>query len=148
MSALTNIKKSYGTRLKQIRGSLSYTQEKMASVLGLSRDSYVKRELGEIYPGYGVMRKLAVEYNISLDWLILGRGPMRLADREAEAKETEAAGEGAAGSVLLTPEKRQLLEHMAQVPLLNHELMAFYHRFKLQNKELFQPAGLQSPEEK
>ena len=144
MSAITNIKKSFGERLKQIRKSLSYNQEKMAAVFGLSRESYAKKEIGDTYPGYGVMRKLAVDYNISMDWLLMGRGPMRFEDREDEEK---AAARNDTGETGLTPEKRELLEQMAKVPLLNYELMAYYHRFKLENKELFGDSAARPPEE-
>lgn len=138
-------------RLKEVRESLAYNQERMAALLGLSRDSYAKKEVGETYPGYTVLMKLGANYDISMDWFLLGRGEM-LFKEQAEEKEGKGENEETRGkegeSEALNPEQRELLAHMEKVPLLNHEIMAFYHRFKMQNKELFLPAAEKPTKEK
>ena len=108
MSEKTDLKRAYGMRLKQIRNSLSYTQGRMAAFLGISRDSYAKKENGEIYPGYGVMNKLAEDYNISMDWLLSGRGPMHFDDKKEAPEEEKVELEDAEDSITLSPEQREL----------------------------------------
>jgi hypothetical protein len=68
--------------------------------------------------------------------------------KKEKQEEKEETGEGAVKNAVLSPEQRELLEQMEKVPLLNHELMAYYYRFKLQNKELFQYSDAHSAGEK
>ena len=52
------------------------------------------------------------------------------------------------GSVL--GEVKELLEHMEHVPLLRHEVLSFFYKFKLENRELVETAmkGSKIEEEK
>jgi len=57
----------------------------------------------------------------------------RAAEREREL-EKEVAGKKAALAV--NPEMNELLEHMRQIPLLYHEILSRFQKFKLDNREL------------
>ncbi|NIM11743.1 MAG: hypothetical protein GTO45_17430, partial [Candidatus Aminicenantes bacterium] len=48
----------------------------MAGQLGTSLGNYYKYEYGEVFPGLNVLTSLAVNLNVSLDWLIANKGPM------------------------------------------------------------------------
>lgn len=166
MNENLTLKQTLGMRLLKIRRSLSYTQGKMAALLGISRSSMAKKETGLTFPGYHVMRKLGANFNVSLDWLFFGRGQIFL-DKEESPKEQKdsnsettpeaspapapaaaaAPGEtasptgkplhgGAGQNFSLRPEHRELLEHMEKIPLLHYEIMAAFQRFKIDNEEL------------
>lgn len=61
--------KQVGKRLKLVRGRL--TQEVFASTLGVSASYVKKTELGG-KPSLKYLTNIAADYDISLDWLLLG----------------------------------------------------------------------------
>lgn len=61
--------KQVGKRLKLVRGRL--TQEAFASTLGVSASYVKKTELGG-KPSLKYLTNIAADYDISLDWLLLG----------------------------------------------------------------------------
>lgn len=56
--------------LIKLREENRYTQTAMAKLLGISRQSYMKYENGEVEPPVEVIRKLKSIYNVSYDVLI------------------------------------------------------------------------------
>ncbi len=62
------------TRLKTVRKTLELSQEAFGKPVFIRRQDIHAYEVGERQPGLIVLTRLAVEYHISLDWLILGRG--------------------------------------------------------------------------
>ncbi len=137
MSKQRDLKSVIGERLKELRDSLAYKQEKMAALLAISRNSYGKKEIGETYPGYSVMHKLGSSFDVSLDWLICGKGPMFLKEKgPAQRNGQTGANPGEARD--LSPEHRELIESMERQPLLHYEIMAHFHRFKKENREMFE----------
>ncbi|UCH98034.1 MAG: helix-turn-helix transcriptional regulator, partial [Candidatus Aminicenantes bacterium] len=131
----SELRKAISLRLKKVRESLSFNQERMAIHFGLSRSSYTRNEKGDTFPNHFALHKLAVTFDISLDWLICAKGPMYFKEKPGEKEKTDTR-EGAQVEKSLSPEHRELLEQMEQIPLLHHEIMAFFHRFILENKEL------------
>ncbi|MCP5054447.1 MAG: helix-turn-helix transcriptional regulator [bacterium] len=161
-----------GSRLKLLRKQLGYDQDQMGSRLGVTRSGYFKNENGRAFPGIDTMHRLKTDLDISMDWLIFGRGPMhytevqRMQEAETRAgslqKELEQAREKISaseqelkqarekisarendisrltgmGDAVLTPEVKEMLDQMANIPLLYYETMAHYHRFKLDHKTL------------
>lgn len=152
-----DLRKTIGYRLKELRQLLNFTQEKMAVYFGLKRTSYSKYEVGEISPNYLVLEKLGNDFDVSLDWLICGKGPMFFKEKMAEETANTQPEEGikqVENEVPQIPqsprqeqeekpfsrEHRELVEHMEKIPLLHYEVMGFYHRFKIDNKELVETA--------
>jgi transcriptional regulator with XRE-family HTH domain len=129
------LKMAIGFRLAQMRKRLKYTQQKMGEIFGISRVYYTRQEIGSSFPSHHVLHKLGQRLNVSLDWLICGKGPMFYRDkaREQEAAEQENAS---GGGLKLSKEQRRLIEHMNRFPLLHHEVMAFYHRFMMEHRDL------------
>lgn len=76
-----------GNRMKQIRSSIHLNQSQMAAKLGLSQSAYYKNETGETVPGLPTLNYLQTNLDISLDWLLLGKGPMYYRDKHAVTKE-------------------------------------------------------------
>jgi len=143
--------KDIGYRLKKIRDSLNYSPPGMASRLGIARSSYTRNENGKTCPAIHSMRVLANSLDISLDWFICEKGPMFYSEKQAgqPAAQPEkpevipAAPEQVAEAkpIRETPEPlpeeiRELVEHMQRIPLLRYEILAAFHLFKDQHKNL------------
>jgi hypothetical protein len=77
------------------------------------------------------------DFDISMDWLIFNRGPMHYGEREPE-KVDETKYLSLAN---LSPHVRELLETMARDPLLQHEVLV--HFFKYKERKQHQGAGFE-----
>lgn len=143
--------KDIGYRLKKIRDSLNYSPPGMASRLGIARSSYIRNENGKTCPAIHSMRVLAKTLDISLDWFICEKGPMFYHEKETgqpvagpdKPEIIPAALEEVAEvkPIRETPEPlpeeiRELVEHMQRIPLLRHEILAAFHLFKEQHKNM------------
>ncbi|UCH94359.1 MAG: helix-turn-helix transcriptional regulator [Candidatus Aminicenantes bacterium] len=135
----SELRKAISLRLKKVRESLSFNQERMSIHFGLTRPSYTRTENGDTFPNHLSLYILAVTFDISLDWLICGKGPMFFKEKPGEEEQMETR-EGTQVEEPLSTAHRELLGQMEQIPLLHHEVMAFFHRFLLENKELVENA--------
>lgn len=59
-------------RIKLTRKTLELSQEMFGKRIGLRRQDIYNIETGKRQPGLTVLCRIAVEYNLSLDWLVLG----------------------------------------------------------------------------
>lgn len=57
-------------KLKDLRVSNKYTQDKLASILNISRPTYTRYETGERNPDYETLIALANIYKVSTDYLL------------------------------------------------------------------------------
>ena len=67
-------KKKTGERLKQLRESLGYTQEKFSEILGISLTLYKKMEGGSYNISVKTLRKLRETTGVSIDFMMFGEG--------------------------------------------------------------------------
>lgn len=151
-----------GRRLTILRKQLGFSRPEMAERFGISSNALGKNEHGESIPNTQTLHRLASDFDISMDWLFFNKGPMyhkekkpmeELEQEMAELKKEldlarqqiavsekekplEGKEMGAAAVPQLTPEVRELVEQMGKIPLLHHEILAHFHRFKKGNKEL------------
>ncbi|WP_316820695.1 helix-turn-helix transcriptional regulator [Pedobacter gandavensis] len=65
-------KKDIGDRIKDLRAKNGLSQSFIAEVLNLSRSNYSQIELGNQYPSFHTLHKLARYYGKSYQWLIEG----------------------------------------------------------------------------
>lgn len=147
--------KGSGPRVKQLREQLGLTRKEMARRLGLSFPGYCKNESGDSFPGTGTLALLEKEHDISMDWLRFGKGAMHynkerqrvealekeLADlkreREQELEKKLALEKEMAGKLVVDdkPGLKELFEYMDRVPLLYHEIMVYFQKFKSASHE-------------
>lgn len=66
-------RKSYGTRIRQLRISKGLTQEQLAERISISRTYIVKIESGLQIGPIEIAIELAKFFNVSLDFLLLGK---------------------------------------------------------------------------
>lgn len=65
-------------RIKQIREKLGYSQREFAKLLGIESGSYVGYEYGRRRPPFILLDAISKQFNVNLNWLISGEGPMFL----------------------------------------------------------------------
>jgi transcriptional regulator with XRE-family HTH domain len=119
--------KEIGYKLKKLREQLRYRSSEMADGLGAERTGYSKYEQGKTPPKLIVLYRLAEKFDVSLDWLIRGKGPMYYKQKETKEPDARPAH---------TDEINELLDHMEKIPLLHHEVLAFFLKFKEKNKDM------------
>jgi transcriptional regulator with XRE-family HTH domain len=130
-----------GERLKLLRKQLNHSPQEMASQLRLNDNSYYKNENSQTYPGINTLYWLSQVYDISMDWLLFGKGSMYGKEKELEQmREKLREQEEKAGEIMSRPELQELLEHMKHIPLLYHEVLVHFQRFKAENRELVDAA--------
>lgn len=65
-------------RIKELREVLQLTQVQLAEFLGVSKQYFYRVEKGLTDLSKEKIVTLCVRYNVSIDWLLTGRGPMFL----------------------------------------------------------------------
>jgi len=156
-----------GDKLTQLRKKFNYSRDQMAGHFGVSRGGYYKNEAGFSLPALPTLYRMAMENNISMDWFLFSRGPMYYDEKEKTREieelkkqlelEKEKQLEKEPGNekekktpraaVDMKPEIKELVEHMEAVPLLYHEILAYFQRFKIDNKAVVE-SGMHDAAEK
>jgi transcriptional regulator with XRE-family HTH domain len=111
----------------------------------LSQNAYGYYESGKFFPGPETLYYFSRKFNISMDWLILGKGPQEfegnknLAELEIENRELKSELETLKKQLTslppMSPEVMTLAHEMHESPTLFHEIMLYYHRCKEGKKE-------------
>ena len=65
-----------GERVKQVRKSLSISQQRLAESIKVSRSYINDIEGGRAEPSFNFLRALSDVYNVSIDWVAIGNGSM------------------------------------------------------------------------
>jgi len=134
------LKKEIGARIRQLRKQLQLTQAEMVVNFRTGRAHYSRMESGEIFPGPEILKFLRMTYNVSLDWLILGKGEMFLSQHapgsipkvgnkqiiQAEIPEREAF------------EIKELLDLMQKFPMIKHSVLGFFWEYRAKNRKLIE----------
>ncbi|MCP5103007.1 MAG: helix-turn-helix transcriptional regulator [bacterium] len=130
-----DFRKEISLRFKKVREVLNCSQEKMAARLEVERVSYTKYESGKALPGHYRLNILARHFDVSLDWLIADKGPMFYKGKVNAVEDTEE----------FTAEMKELFDHMSRIPLLRHEVLSCFHKFKLDYKDLVESSPPRGP---
>lgn len=64
----------FGKKLKEIRKSLSYTQDEMSVALAIPVRTYSSYERDENNPPYSILEILCSKYSVNLNWFIANIG--------------------------------------------------------------------------
>lgn len=128
--------KEIGSRLEEIRVSLGLSVKELTSFLGIGSSSYTKYKYGVSLPRLHNLISLSDRFDISLDWLIRGKGPMlyKVKTKPEEKNRLEPVME----------DVKELLDHMERIPLLRYQVLSFFQEFKLKHKELLEQTAAES----
>jgi transcriptional regulator with XRE-family HTH domain len=135
------ILKGISSRLLEIRKHLGIPRKQLAEGMKISIGAYNKHEIGVTLPRFNALYNLSEHYGISMDWLLFNKGEMEFKKTEARLKELEKtvtllkedaakAGEEKTAVMLDKPEVKELLVYMKQEPVLYHEIMLHYQKYK------------------
>jgi transcriptional regulator with XRE-family HTH domain len=123
-----DLAKGIAAKLLRIRQSLHYSTSNMAYKIGITRGTYKRNENSETLPDTFALYKMARSLNISLDWLIVNKGTMFYPGKKP-AKDSPSPRP-------LKDDVTKLLDHMERIPLLHHEVMTLFHKFKAEHKDM------------
>ncbi len=127
------LKKEIGDRLRKVRKTLGYTQEKMVEFFDIGRANYSRIEKGEVWPGANILHTLRTRFNISLDWLITNTGKMFTLEREKKVY-----GEKKVDFGEYFEEVEELLSCIEKVPMVKHAILSYFFEYKIKNQDLIQ----------
>lgn len=65
-----------GDRLRELRLRMNISQEEVSKQIGITRSAYSHYEINNRQPVYETLKKLAVLFNVSLDYIIGGEAPI------------------------------------------------------------------------
>ncbi|MCP4219829.1 MAG: helix-turn-helix transcriptional regulator [bacterium] len=132
----TPYKTLVGKRLEKLRKQLDLSANAMAAGMNVSTWAYRAYMRGEYLPSTDSLVALAKAENISLDWLLMGKGHMF---DHSPKKETE-------GTVDSFQREMDEMKHVMQrVPIIKYKVMGYYQQVKEQEKELIH-RELEEPE--
>jgi transcriptional regulator with XRE-family HTH domain len=120
--------KEMGHKLSQLRQNQKDTISQMADHLGVWRSTYVRNENGETPLSYKAMIAMVDYYGVSLDWLVVNKGPMYYEEKVLKNEPP------------LNPDFKELIEHMERIPMLKHEMLLSFCKFKEDRKDLVEAA--------
>lgn len=123
--------KTISLRFKEVRDMLRISPDNIAARMGVTRSSYNKYEYGEAFPGPIGLSALANDFDISLDWLIAGKGPVLYKNKIGIT--TNMAE--------VNSDVKSLLAAMERIPLLRYEVLTLFHKFILEHKDLMSPVA-------
>lgn len=132
-------------RLIRIRESFKYSRSQMAGAIGSTESSYYKNEIAKTSPDLVNYYSIAQAFNVSLDWLIVGRGEMFYKETApapepgARPKSTRVKGSRDQPALMgegLRQDVKELLDHMEHIPMLRYEVLSMFQHFKANNKEM------------
>ncbi len=135
----THIAQEAAMNLRKMREQLGFSRVKMASLFQVSPSAYYRNENGHTLPSGKSLRLLTEEYDVSMDWLLFSKGPMFYKEKQP-GKERGTTPEVRVEVKELPPDIRELTETMERVPLLYHEILAYFQKFKVKHKGLVEAA--------
>lgn len=107
-------------RLKMVRKELKMTQTEFAKELGISKPTYVRYELGQMYPPISILDILIRKFSINGHWFIKGEGDMF----------QDMNSEDLLSISLADPRKAELFNYM-QVPEIEQIILAKLEELKI-----------------
>ena len=76
--------RAFATRLSMALAADPRSQGELADKVGTDAGQLSRWKNGKVVPDLSYVTELVVELGVSADWLLLGRGPMRPEDPQAE----------------------------------------------------------------
>jgi transcriptional regulator with XRE-family HTH domain len=121
-------------KLKQVQQSFRYSNNMMSQKMGITPGNYRKITQEAMLPETFTLYKLSRSLNISLDWLLLGKGAMYLKKTEPE---TEAMPIPKIEEPL-SSELKELVDLMVRIPLLRYDMLNHFHKVKEANRKMIE----------
>jgi transcriptional regulator with XRE-family HTH domain len=140
------------SRLRTLRLQKKLPVKQMAAQLGISPNGYRKYERSIYLPPLHLQVILAEQFGISLDWLILNKGPMYIDEIETAVRENQQRKQHEPqkpveiqeieestnrepvvppdAMIVTSPEIKELLRFMEDNPVFKFQLLSQFYRYK------------------
>lgn len=121
-------------RLRKIRRYFGYSQQKMADILGIVKETYGKNERGYHLLQLESLVEIHEKLGVSVEWLLFNREPVFWkADKKIKGIELKGAKQG---DVLVSTELEEMIDLLTRIPLLRYAVLGYYQKLKLENQQL------------
>lgn len=117
-----------GKKFVELRRTFGFNQSEMSERLGISRAHFSKMERGHLLPNPKILHLLRTEYNVSLDWLLLDKGPMMLNEDIYEPGQFDFGEDNAV--------VEKMLKLMSQVPMVRYAVLSNFLEYCKENQEV------------
>lgn len=125
-----NKTESFGFRVRKIRESLHLLQTDFAAKINMHSSYLSEIETGHRKVGQKIILKIASEFNVNLNWLLMGKGPMFIEDDEARDNlKWQDFGEQA-------QDMKELFQYCKESKLVRLHVTAYAKKFLLKYEEL------------
>ena len=121
-----------GSRLKEIRQRLKMTQEQLGKKLGVNASAVAKYENGITFPNVKMLNILASQYNVSMDYLVCGRGTLFYEDKETPDSDRYK------NIINGDKEMEELFSLVSSISWVRYAVLSYFQRFKLEHRHLME----------
>ncbi len=129
-----------GNRLKAVREELKLTMDQMREISGYSKSLISSAENGLKKPSVLYLYALYDRYNVSIHYILNGKGPMFLPVLAVEEEKPEVSGlerEEASEAFIQSDDNiRRLLYLMEHVDMVRFAVLSHFIEYKTQHKRL------------
>ncbi len=122
----------FGSRLKEIRQRLKMTQEQLGKKLGVNASAVAKYENGFTFPNVKMLNILASQYNVSMDYLVCGRGILFYEDKDTP--DSDRYKDIISGD----KEMEELFSLVSSISWVRYAVLSYFQRFKLEHRHLME----------
>ena len=121
-----------GLRLKELRRKLNMSQAQLGEKMGIKATTLAKHESGICFPTGKMRNILASQYNVSMDYLLCGRGKLFYENKDnSDSNRLKNIIKG-------DKELEELFSLVSSMSWVRHAVLSYFQRFKLENRELIQ----------
>lgn len=117
----------FGKRLKDVRLTLGLNVPEMSSKIGIEKNSYYKYEDGTRFPKPEVLLGLIQNFNINVNYLLIGKGEMFIQNRQSE--KIKPHFNDIFPNISADKEVIELINSL-EVPIMRNELLVQYLLYK------------------
>ena len=126
----TDYTKEIGERIREVRRQLHITQRKFAGTLSLSPGNLSSIETGRCNATSALIHRIAINYDVSLNYLFLGIGSMFLSEETDTAKAVK--NRESVDRLETTEDLSWLIEHSS---MFRNTIMGYAATYFYQNQE-------------
>jgi transcriptional regulator with XRE-family HTH domain len=123
------IMEQFAKRLAKLRNILNLSRPEMAAHLGITSNALGKNERGEHFLDIPALNRLSTDFNVSMDWLIFGKGPIIINHQKINQSSQQEFSQPKKEELSLwlnnEPDALEILTRMKQDMSFRYEIFAY-----------------------
>jgi transcriptional regulator with XRE-family HTH domain len=108
------------------------TQEQLGKKLGVNASAVAKYENGITFPNVKMLNILASQYNVSMDYLVCGRGTLFYEDKDTPNSDRYK------NVINGDKEMEGLFSLVSSISWVRYAVLSYFQRFKLEHRHLME----------